>query len=217
MPKLRLQYFGYLMQRAYSLEKTLMLWKTEVKRRREWQRIRWLDNITDSMDMNLSKLWEIVNNREAWHATVHEVARSQTRLSDLTTVDSSRSSPGSRGNGYSSFGYLHLWLTFLWNFLSHFSVAFVLKLWLLTSQASLLAQSVKTLPAMLETQVQSLGGEDPPEKEMATHSSILAWKIPWTEDPSGLWSMESQRVGHDWETITFTFPFWLLSPFQLHC
>ena len=56
MLKLRLQYFGYLMQRAYSLEKTLMLWKTEVKRRREWQRIRWLDNITDSMDMNLSKL-----------------------------------------------------------------------------------------------------------------------------------------------------------------
>ena len=98
----------HILQSFPPLKRGHMLGKIKGKRRREWQRIRWLDNITDSMDMNLSKLWEIVNNREAWHATVHEVARSQTRLSDLTTVDSSRSSPGSRGNGYSSFGYLHL-------------------------------------------------------------------------------------------------------------
>ena len=76
--KLKLQYFGYLMQRADSLEKTLMLGKIEGKRKRGRQRIRWLDGITDSMDMNLSKLWEIVEDRETWSATIHEVAKSQT-------------------------------------------------------------------------------------------------------------------------------------------
>ena len=68
-----------------------------------------------------------------------------------------------------------------------------------------MAQSVKRLPAMQETWVQSLGWEDPLEKEMATHSSILAWRIPWTEEPGGLQSMVSQRVRHDWVTNTFTF------------
>ena len=63
--------------------------------------------------------------------------------------------------------------------------------------ASLVVQSIKRLPAMRETWVQSLGWEDPLEQDMATHSSILAWRIPWTEEPDGLWSMESQRVGHD--------------------
>ena len=80
--KLKLQYFGHLMQRADSLEKTLTLGKIEDKRRREWQRIRWLDIIINSMDMNLSKLQEIVEDRRAWHAAVHEVTKNQIRLSN---------------------------------------------------------------------------------------------------------------------------------------
>ena len=90
MVKLKLQYCGHLMQRTDSLEKTLVLGETERKRSRGQQRMRWLDSIADSMDMTLSKFQEIMKGRETWHAAVHRVPKSQTRLSDRTTTFKSR-------------------------------------------------------------------------------------------------------------------------------
>ena len=127
MLNLKLQSFGYLMGRTDSLEKTLMLGKIEGRRRRGLQRIRWLDGITNYMDISLSELWALLMDREAWQAAVHGVAKSQTRLSDFT-------------------------------FTFHF-------------------------PAL--------------EKEMATQSSILAWRIPGAAEPGWLLSMGSHRVRHD--------------------
>ena len=122
------------MQRTGPLEKTPMLGKIEGKSRRGWQRMRWLDGITDSMDMNLSKLQELVMDREAWCAAVHRLAKSWTRLSNWTERNH--------------------WVGFPET------------------------QTIKNLPKMQETCVQSLGWEDPLEEGRVTHSCVLSWRIP---------------------------------------
>ena len=101
MLKLKLQYFGHLMQRSDSFEKTPMLGKIEDRRRRGWQRMRWLDGITDTMDMGLGGLWELVMDREAWHAAVHGVKMSWTWLSDWTELNWTYQNPmGGHSGGY---------------------------------------------------------------------------------------------------------------------
>ena len=102
--KLKLQYFGHLMQRTDSLEKTLMLGKIEGMRKRERQRLRWLDGITDSINMSLSKLRELVMDREAWHATVHGVSKSRTRLSGWTELSNYTYLPKDPTNVHPSLG-----------------------------------------------------------------------------------------------------------------
>jgi len=147
MQKLKLQFFDYLVQRADSLEKTVMLGKMEGKRRRGWQRMKWLDGMSNSMDMNLSKLQEMVKDREGWHTPAHGVAKNGTWLSYWTTKK------------YCS-----------WDFPN--------------------SSAIKNPSAMQEMQepwVQAQGQEDPLDEGMATHSSILAWKIRMFSHITTIW------------------------------
>ena len=181
--RLKLQYTGHLMQRANSLEKTLVLGKIE-GRRRGRQKMRWR--------MASPTQWTLVwaNSRRWWKTgklaccsprgckesdTTEQLNKQEQWTGWQTDIQVYRSS--NRDQGIS----------------------------LMVQWAALVDQTVKNLPSMRETWVQSLGREVPLEKEMATHSSILAWKISWTEEPGGLQSLQLRRVGHVWATNTFTF------------
>ena len=205
MLNLKLQYFGCLMWRADSLEKTLILEKVENRRRSGQQRMRWLDGIADSMDMDLGELQVTVRGREAWHAAVYGVAKSRTWLSDWATTKellwgleavihclpaapdtSARSVQGSVGLGAEVPTGSPLCLV----------VTLDTSVYARLAAVHAVAKSRTRLSDFTFTfHFHAL------EKEMATHSSVLAWRIPGTGEPGGLPSVGSHRVRHDWSDL----------------
>ena len=196
---LKLQYFGHMIQRTDSLGKTLMLGGIEDRRRRGQQRMRWLDGFTDSMDMNLRKFQELVEDREAWLVSVHGMAKGPIQLSDWTELIENQA-----------------WTELLHDqAIKNINTSFFGQCYR-KSESSLVAQTVKSLPTNWDTWVWSLGREDPLEKAMAFYSSILAWKIPWMEELGGPQSMGWQRIRLNWVTNTHRKSVFSYMRFELH-
>ena len=196
MLKLKLQYFGHLMRTADSLEKTLMLGGIGGRRTRGWQRMRWLDGITDSMDMSLSEHQELVTDREAWRAAILGVAKSgHDWTTELKWTELNWTLYCRRRWWHPTLvllpGKSHEWRS------------------LVGCSQGVVKSQTRLSDFTFTFHFHVLG------KEMATHSSVLAWRIPGMGEPGGLPSMASHRVRHDWSDLKVAVPKYSTTHFTL--